>query len=81
MTMNALGAIVVAFIFISSNLYVAGFQILNMDYRLGAIGAWVVGSIMLILAIFLTILFIRAYKLQKMVEDSDTVTLRTGRIF
>ena len=81
MTLNALGAVDVACIFISSNLYVAGFQILNMGYRAGAVWAWIAGSIIFALAIFLTVLFIRAYKIQKMVEDSDTSTLRTGKIF
>ncbi len=52
--MNALGAIIIACIFIASNLYVGGYQIWSLGYKSGAIGAWIMAGVILILGIFLS---------------------------
>lgn len=80
MTMNALGAIIIACIFIASNLYVGGYQIWSLGYKSGAIGAWIITGVILILGIFLSMRFIKAYKLQKSMEDTESYTHRTGRL-
>jgi len=76
--MTALGAIIIACIFIASNLYVGGYQICSLGYRSGAIGAWIIAGLILVLGIFLSVRFIKAYKLQKGIEDVETYTHRTG---
>ena len=79
MTMNALGAFAVALIFISANLYVGGYEIYNLGYRYGAIGAWVGASVTFLLGLFISILFIRAYRKQRSRETSDDYKRETGK--
>ncbi len=80
MTMNALGAIIIACIFIASNLYVGAYQICSLGYKSGAIGAWIIAGVVLVLGIFLSVRFVKSYRLQKSMEDVESYTHRTGHL-